>query len=235
MSDDRYRAGQESDGRLICGAKTRAGKPCRLPPVEGRTRCRMHGGASPRGIAHPRTKHGRFSRDMPTRMLATYEAALADEDLISLLEEIALVTAREGDLLSRVDSGESGEIWTALRKAWAEYESAVAASNAPAMAYALTDIGRLLHRGHEDHLAWRELLATIEQRRRLVETERRRLVDLNQMISHERAMLFATALLDAVRRNVDDRDALARVSADFQRLFRNRGPDDGEGSRGTDA
>ena len=30
-----------------CGAKTRAGAPCKTPPVRGRTRCRMHGGMSP--------------------------------------------------------------------------------------------------------------------------------------------------------------------------------------------
>src|SRR5438034_646791 len=30
-----------------CGAKTRAGTPCRCPPVPGRTRCRLHGGLSP--------------------------------------------------------------------------------------------------------------------------------------------------------------------------------------------
>lgn len=28
-----------------CGAETRAGLPCRIPPVRGRLRCRMHGGA----------------------------------------------------------------------------------------------------------------------------------------------------------------------------------------------
>jgi len=27
-----------------CGAKTRNGKPCRSPAVQGKTRCRMHGG-----------------------------------------------------------------------------------------------------------------------------------------------------------------------------------------------
>lgn len=32
---------------LICGAKTRAGRPCRMPPVIGKTRCRMHGGVKP--------------------------------------------------------------------------------------------------------------------------------------------------------------------------------------------
>lgn len=36
-----------------CGAKTRRGTACRTPPVAGKTRCRMHGGApgsgAPRG------------------------------------------------------------------------------------------------------------------------------------------------------------------------------------------
>jgi hypothetical protein len=30
-----------------CGAKTRAGAPCRRAPVRGRKRCRLHGGLSP--------------------------------------------------------------------------------------------------------------------------------------------------------------------------------------------
>lgn len=31
---------------IICGAKTRTGVPCRMPPVKGKTRCRMHGGTT---------------------------------------------------------------------------------------------------------------------------------------------------------------------------------------------
>jgi hypothetical protein len=30
---------------LRCGARTRTGSPCRSPPVRGKRRCRMHGGA----------------------------------------------------------------------------------------------------------------------------------------------------------------------------------------------
>jgi hypothetical protein len=30
-----------------CGAKTRAETPCQRPPVQGRKRCRLHGGLSP--------------------------------------------------------------------------------------------------------------------------------------------------------------------------------------------
>ena len=44
-----------------CGAKTRAGTPCRRRPCPGRTRCRLHGGLSLSGTASPRFKHGGYS------------------------------------------------------------------------------------------------------------------------------------------------------------------------------
>ncbi len=45
-----------------CGAKTRKGTPCQRPPMAGMTRCRLHGGATPIGMASPHYKHGRRSR-----------------------------------------------------------------------------------------------------------------------------------------------------------------------------
>jgi len=49
-----------------CGAKTRSGGACRSPAVNGRKRCRMHGGAQGSGAPRPNQnarKHGRFTRD----------------------------------------------------------------------------------------------------------------------------------------------------------------------------
>ncbi|MFG3597731.1 HGGxSTG domain-containing protein [Bradyrhizobium sp. RDI18] len=49
-----------------CGAKTRCGGSCRSPSVNGKKRCRMHGGAqgsgAPRANQNAR-KHGLFTRD----------------------------------------------------------------------------------------------------------------------------------------------------------------------------
>lgn len=33
--------------RVVCGKKTRSGKPCQKPPIKGGTVCRLHGGAAP--------------------------------------------------------------------------------------------------------------------------------------------------------------------------------------------
>ena len=45
--------------KMTCGAKTRAGNPCKKPPIQGRTRCRLHGGLSPKGADHWNFQHGR--------------------------------------------------------------------------------------------------------------------------------------------------------------------------------
>ena len=51
----------------FCGAKTRAGTPCKRPAGwgtdhVGEGRCKLHGGATPRGPLHPRYKHGKYSK-----------------------------------------------------------------------------------------------------------------------------------------------------------------------------
>jgi glucans biosynthesis protein len=49
-----------------CGAKTRAGTPCRCPAVSGRTRCRIHGGRSPgapRGKGNGNFKDGYWTAE----------------------------------------------------------------------------------------------------------------------------------------------------------------------------
>ena len=53
-----------------CGAKTRAGHPCRQAAVRERRRCRMHGGAKgsggPRGNRNGNFKHGLYTREAKT-------------------------------------------------------------------------------------------------------------------------------------------------------------------------
>lgn len=54
-----------------CGAKTRAGHPCRQAAVRGRNRCRMHGGAKGSG-GPPGERNGNFKRGKYTREAKTF-------------------------------------------------------------------------------------------------------------------------------------------------------------------
>jgi hypothetical protein len=105
-----------------CGAKTKHdGTPCERSPVRGRTRCRVHGGKTLVGSASPTYRTGRYSKYVPERLRERYEAAEDDAELLSLRGEIALTDARLLDLLARVNTGESGQLWAELRRAYREF------------------------------------------------------------------------------------------------------------------
>ena len=85
-----------------CGAKTKQsedGHPCKRYVTPGATRCRMHGGKSLTGIAHPRFKHGKYVKHMPGRLTEKYEEARSDSELLAMREELSLIDARIKDLL----------------------------------------------------------------------------------------------------------------------------------------
>ena len=116
-----------------CGAKLRKSlekygqiRYCILLPVKGRTRCRMHGGATPQGIASPHYRGKGYSRSVPKHLQAIYEAHFNDPDLLSLHKEIALCNTRIEDLLTQISgrmgdcidqvSEEDRSTWTEIRE-----------------------------------------------------------------------------------------------------------------------
>src|SRR5436305_15207335 len=111
-------AGPHGGRPMQCKARNRAGKRCGKAAAAGREVCRLHGGASLRGVAHPNFAHGRYSKCLPDRLIGRYEAAQRDPELVAMRDEIALVDVRIGELLSRLDSGESGATWALLRQRW---------------------------------------------------------------------------------------------------------------------
>lgn len=199
---------------IRCGAKTRRGEPCRQYAMPN-GRCRMHGGSSPTGLAHPNTTHGRYSKHLPTRMLATYEHAQQDPELLDLRDDIALLDARLSDLLKRVDSGESGQLWKDLRAAW---KAVTTATTEDERSMALAELGPLIARGYMDTQAWGEIASLLERRRRLVESERKRLIEMQQMMTMSQAQLLIARLYDVVAQHVSDRTTLAAIGAGLQAL-----------------
>ncbi len=72
-----------------CGARTRAGGPCRAPAVRGKRRCRMHGGAAGAGAPQGNRnalKHGFWSAAEAAERRRTAELLSAGA---GMLEEVA--------------------------------------------------------------------------------------------------------------------------------------------------
>jgi hypothetical protein len=202
-----------------CGARTRHdGTPCERSPVRGRTRCRLHGGKTPVGPACVHFRSGRYSAYVPERLRERYEQAEDDAELLSLRGEIALTDARLVDLLSRMDSGESGQRWADLKKAYRELTMAKRAQDDSRIHAALARMDSIIGHAVDDREAWAEIGELIEQRRRLAESEQKRLVTLQQMMTAEQAMALMHRVVDIVTRHVTDRQALSAIGVEMRAL-----------------
>jgi hypothetical protein len=204
---------------MRCGAKKRDGTPCPSWAVKGRNRCRMHGGKTLVGPANGYYHTGRYSKFLPVRMAEQYRTAKADQELLSLKDEVAALDARIADLFGRVDTGESGAIWDALQKEWAQFHLVRDLGDIPKMHVAIAKLDRLFDRRLSDHAAWAEIAELWDARRKLCESEARRLVALRQVITQEQAMLLMGAITDIITRNVPDKQALSQVIVELQMLM----------------
>ena len=201
-----------------CGAKTRKGTACGQPAMAN-GRCRLHGGKSlPAGIGHPTFKTGKYSKDLPTRLASRYAEALADTELLSLRDDVALVDARISELLARIDKGESGRIWAKLAVAKTEFIAARNAHDIPTMDQWLSDILRLIDAGNADWMIVADIVRLQDHKRKLGESERKRLIEMRQIITAEQAAVLLGAITDIIVRNVTDRDTRARISAELTRI-----------------
>ena len=194
-----------------CKAKSKqSGGRCKNSAVAGRNVCHIHGGKTPAGIALPQFKDGRYSKYLPNRLIERYKAGISDDQLLVLADEIALIDSRLADLLSRVDTGENGQLWANLLKAWEGFKEASATVDR--LKYQL-QIDILFDAARDDYLAWGEIHSLIDQRRRMVESERKRLTEIQQMITAKEAMTLIAAIQGIILENVTDKDTIRAISA----------------------
>lgn len=181
-------------------------------------RCRMHGGATPAGIANANFKHGRYSKVLPTSLAERYEASLSDQEILALRDEIALLDTRLGDLVASIRIGATSDLWNDLSTAFQELQTALATKDPDGANIAMVDLREAIAHGRDEQKTWTEVYTLLEQRRKLVESERKRLVEMHQILTVEQAMVLLARVQEAIINNVSDRTALAGISAELKQL-----------------
>lgn len=208
---------------MRCSAKSKqSGEQCKRHAVPGKKVCAIHGGKSLSGIASKSLKHGRHSKYLPGGLLERYQQALSDDDLLNLKHEVALVDTRIAELLEQIEPGDLGVRWLELKEHFETLQTATQKQDLGAGRAAFEQIGLLIHGGATDYQSWAQISNLLEQRRKLVDTERRRLVDMQQMITSEQALLLVTALSGIVREEVGDSHVLARIQHRIAGLLTHR-------------
>lgn len=202
-----------------CTAKSKqSGERCKNYAMPGFTVCRFHGAGSKHKPGGRPVVHGRYSKYLPEKLAERYSEALADPDLLELRGEIALIDTRLMELIERVDKGGTLKDWQRAVKAHGELAEAVAAKDMGRVLDLTAKLGRTLCAGLSDYEAWQEISELVEQRRKLAESEHKRLVAMGQMITAERALILLAAVQDTIRRHVTDQATLTAIAADIRRL-----------------
>jgi len=217
--------------RTFCGAKTRAGGTCRQPALAN-GRCRYHGGKTPVGIESVHFRHGRYSKYLPARLAARYSEAQQDPALLELRAEIALIDTRLTDVLDRLDKGESGALWEIVSSEFDKFKKAQVVKDTDEARAALSALDSLFTDGIGDYAAWKEVSELVEQRRKLVESERKHEVETQQTLSVEQALSLIGSIHETIRRHVADSAARQLIAADLARLVGNAPGAGGGGGRG---
>jgi G:T/U-mismatch repair DNA glycosylase len=218
-----------------CGGKLWRTDPpryCRRPPLPGRTRCKTHGGTKQHGASHPNFRGAGISRDLPIRLREEFEETLRDPELLSMREHAAALRMRVKQLARRLDTGEEGGLWAALKTAFAEFRRAnreameaaqrndpdAAAAKQAQMAAALGRVGNLIDRGASNELVWDQLGSAMKKEADVAAREWKRLAEMGKLLTAEQGMALITALAMSVQRHVRDQEARRCIADDMSRL-----------------
>lgn len=209
------------DGRRVCGAQLRKqpGKYCQRPPMVGKARCRLHGGRSrPGGYKSERLSTGRYSKHLPKQIRALYHQATADEEYLSLREDIALYSTRVAVLLGQLETGDCGELWRRLKRHHDAMRAAVAAGDQAAFQAAFQAQGELVEKGLAHDFLWREVFDALRHKREASRAEFARLESLQQLVTIEQYFRAMAKIGAVIAANVTDPAAQARIAEQIERL-----------------
>lgn len=208
------------DSSKICGAKTRAGTPCKKPPVAGKKRCRMHGGLTPVGPASPHYQNGRHSRYMPTGIAEKFRIALDDPELTSLREEIAACDAMIATIWEQFDEGQGSTAWKAVLEHLDKANAAGKAGNGELLMHHVTAAQRLSDASLRQIALRDDLLKIIGRRKSLVDSEQRRELQQHLMIPIVQVQILLDALTDVVFTTVQDQGTRSTLAREISRRLR---------------
>jgi hypothetical protein len=214
----------------MCGARNRAGNPCRAPAMAN-GRCRVHGGPSLRGTASPTFKHGRHSKSfackLPKDLRKRFEEAIADPELLSLRKFVALYEARLAQALDRYSQLDPAGYRSDLQKKWAEFEAANALkpdcdegrqAKAAAVGDALLAIKQAIGQGGDEAEAWSAVEDAVQRRIAATNAEQHRLIAMNQMLSVDQAMELLYTIDNVLRKWLkDDPQTMSLIAGDLER------------------
>jgi hypothetical protein len=219
-----------------CGSKLRLSEKrygharfCVQHPLKGASRCKLHGGKSLAGAEHPNFVHGKYSIALKgSRLLDHFTAARNDPTLISLRDDVALMQARTTELLERLSAGDGGGSVKDIGKWFLEFKAAHAARDAKGQIESLTHLDAAIDAATRTEALWDDIKDTVDRKRALSAAEVQRAFKAHQVMTANQAGVLVGLIVESIRRNVTDPEALKRIAGDIQAIVTSSTPTDTE-------
>lgn len=199
---------------------SRRGQRCKNRVLPGEEYCRAHLPVHLRRRGTP--TNGRYSSRLPPDLLERYEASRADDKLLVLTEEIHLVDARIATLTEGLSDGggsESAAMWREVKQQLKEVADAYRKQEYSDAVPTLLKLADAANGPLSDAMAWDELAKWIDRRARLAESERKRMLDLQQYVPVARAHAMVQAIGSIIQQHVQDPLVLRAIADDIGRVL----------------
>ena len=215
MSDDacnpmRHANPMQSPVKIKCNAKRKGGRgPCRSWAVQGKTKCRMHGGTNP----GPPIRHGRHAQSLRGKLQAALNSSLNDSTLFDSDQTVAAMDAIALAQAERIEDGDGPDFRARALRLFTVARSS--SDDAPA---AMVELGYLLSSGEaviRSQLDYFDLVERIDKR--IVEGQKLRHAKENA-IPMPRLLEVMTVLLSSVKAHAEA-EAVTKITSEMSRLL----------------
>ncbi len=189
------------------------------PPNRG---CCKHGGKSPTGYDHPRTKTGEYSKHIQSQSLqADYEEMLASPALLSIDEHIALLYGLLKEIARNFDGGVSRELLKQMKKNRDAFRKEIKREEPdPLLLQRLDrDLDGMITKGAQQHHVRDEWGRLVDRFARLVEQRDAHVQNERTWITSDRAWLMLSDVQETfntcveMNAEVNDDDVMFVLSA----------------------
>jgi hypothetical protein len=208
--------GNPIPGRCGSPLRKKPGKYCEKWPLKDRTRCRLHGGLTPRGVAAPSFGNGRYSKCIPERLVATYEESRNNPQLLNLRDEASLLETRITDLIQSLRYQPTEASWKAAFSFYEQFKVCRAKQDGQGMGVALEKLGEVLTQGIDSAATWDRIQDTIDGKRKIVETIAKQ--DFLGAVAIERVMTLFVGMAEAVKDHVTDLKVRRMIYQRFEEM-----------------
>lgn len=187
------------------------GRQCRKAAANGRNFCRTHrGNVVQIGPANPAWTGGRWSRLLPVSMQLTEPPDLSHRPILEVLDGRGQYILRQ----IKAKGGSSSEFTAAFGRLTA----AMSAGNSDEIRWSMQELRTLADGSAASDKLWNEFDRLMRQRQKLIDAERRFVLDARNVLTREQAQAHASALVAAIVRHVKDRDTLNAIMEDIRQL-----------------